>query len=303
MIEADFIEDVIGLKHEEYTWYSYDKHMLYAQSWLPESKIHGIVLIAHDIGEHSGRYKYWATRLVKEGYGVISYDSRGHGKSHGKRGYASSYYKFQKDIAAVISAVQKTFNVIPLVLYGQGFGANIVLNHVINQPQQFAGIVASSAWFEFIKGGNFLIRSVGNSFKHVIPGLMIKHGIQPEDLSHDLRFIHDYKKDPLNFGKISLRSFNQICEAGKKACRSIYKINVPLLVLHGTGDTVTSCKASRNFVRNASYKTRYIEYEDAFHHLHYDLCNDIVFSDIIAWLKQTIKNHTTETDASFTDHR
>jgi acylglycerol lipase len=302
MIDPDIFNDVSDVKHEEYIWYSYDKKELYVQSWLPEKKLNAIILLAHDYGEHSGRYRIWSAEFVKKGYGVIAFDYRGHGKSEGKKGHASSYFKFQKDLVTIITNVQQLYGDKPLYFYGQGFGANIILNYIINQPQQFAGVIVASPWFEMTEIPNYILYSLGNSVKNILPNLMIKTGINPEALSRDIRIIHDYKKDPLNHNKISLRLFYQTCEAGKRAMKSIYKINIPMLVLHGTGDTYTSCRASNDFVRNSGQKTKFIQYNEGLHQLHNDICNELVLSDILEWLEKTLQKNKFKPDVSASDN-
>lgn len=78
------------MKHNEYTWKSFDGLNYFAQSWEPDLKSKVIINLMHGLGDHSGRYKYWAELFVKEGYGMLSFDYRGHGKSEGKRGHAPS---------------------------------------------------------------------------------------------------------------------------------------------------------------------------------------------------------------------
>ena len=67
---------------------------------------------------------------------------------------------------------------------------------------------------------------------------------------------------------------------------SIYKINVPLLVMHGSNDNVASCKASKDFVRNASERTTFIEWNGGYHELHNDIDHEKVFASLLTWLNK-----------------
>ena len=58
---------------------------IYWQAWSPLGRPRAVVVIAHGVSEHSGRYGYVAERLVREGYAVYALDHRGHGRSGGPR--------------------------------------------------------------------------------------------------------------------------------------------------------------------------------------------------------------------------
>ena len=119
---------------------------------------------------------------------------------------------------------------------------------------------------------------------NIFPGFLVSNGLKTEDLSRDLRVVHDYRTDELVHDRISLSLFKQIYYAGIEVSMNIYKINVPLLVMHGKSDNLTSCKTASEFVRNSSERTSYIEWEDGYHELHHDLDKDKVFESLLSWL-------------------
>lgn len=51
------------------------------REWLDVDSPKGLVLIAHGMAEHSGRYDYFARRLNARGYAVIAPDHRAHGST------------------------------------------------------------------------------------------------------------------------------------------------------------------------------------------------------------------------------
>src|SRR5439155_4113020 len=58
---------------------------IYWQGWVP-SDITGVVVIAHGLAEHGGRYAHVGARLAQDGYATYVADHRGHGKSDGVKG-------------------------------------------------------------------------------------------------------------------------------------------------------------------------------------------------------------------------
>jgi acylglycerol lipase len=73
------------MKHHEGYFKSIRDTNIYYQYWLPEGEPKAILLVAHGIAEHSGRYMNVVNHLVPAGYAVYGIDHIGHGKSDGKR--------------------------------------------------------------------------------------------------------------------------------------------------------------------------------------------------------------------------
>ena len=65
------------------TWRSRRGDNLAIQDWPldPGTRLRGVVLIVHGLGEHIGRYAHVAAHLNAAGWHVTGYDHRGHGRS------------------------------------------------------------------------------------------------------------------------------------------------------------------------------------------------------------------------------
>jgi alpha-beta hydrolase superfamily lysophospholipase len=244
-----------------------------------------VINIIHGLGEHSSRYADWAGKLAVEGYIVRSFDHRGHGRSEGRKGHGN-YDKIIQDIGEFVDEGRIQYPSLPVFIYGQSLGGNFVLNYSIKTEKSPDGLIVTSPWLELSQPPSAILRRFVFIMSKVIPGILASNRIGIEDLSRDLRIVHNYKTDPLVHDRISLQMFRHCYEAGLRASRSIYKINVPLLVMHGSEDNVTSCAATRRFVQNTSSSTSYIEWEGSYHELHNDLDRDKVFNSILDWLNQ-----------------
>ncbi|RIK81449.1 MAG: hypothetical protein DCC68_08515 [Planctomycetota bacterium] len=71
---------------------------LFTQTWRPDGAPRGIVLLAHGVGEHSGRYEHVAAYLVERGYAVFALDHRGHGRSEGRRASVRRFDEYVVDL-------------------------------------------------------------------------------------------------------------------------------------------------------------------------------------------------------------
>jgi alpha-beta hydrolase superfamily lysophospholipase len=288
MLKGEILHNERMMEHSEMFWKSSDGLKLFSQTWLPGSQPKAVINLVHGFGEHSGRYAGWARSLTEDGYIVRSFDLRGHGYSDGKKGYASNYNKLINDLSIFLDSGKELYPSLPAFLYGHSFGGNLVLNYIIQSTVNVSGIIVSSPWLELKFKPSPIKLLLGNLLKSIMPGAIFRTGLKAEIVSRDLRVVHSYRNDELVHDKISLRLFSQITENGLKASRSIYKINVPLLVMHGNGDELTSCKASREFVRNASEKTTYVEWEGGYHELHNDIDKDRVLETVVGWLNKYI---------------
>ena len=276
------------LNHSQYKWKAKDGKVLFAQKWDAGKNTRAAMLLVHGLGEHSSRYASWAGKLNNEGIAVLSFDFRGHGQTPGKPGQISDYTKLLDDVELLLQQGKKEFPGLPLLLYGHSMGGNLVANYVINNNTDLAGVILTSPWFEISNLPPKIKLSGALFLSKIMPWLIANSDIKPEYISRELREVHLYKNDKLIHGKISLGLFSQAFEKGKVAKRSIYKINAPLLVMHGSSDQVTSCQATREFIRNASEKTTYIEWEGCYHELHNDMDREKVFFRLVDWINNQI---------------
>jgi acylglycerol lipase len=290
MLQRKSVKEEFTTRHEEFTWQTNDNKQLFAQCWKAEPTTKGLVLLVHGLGEHSSRYDLWASKFVNEGFSVLSYDMRGHGKTPVPIAKTSSYDKLLNDIDLLINKGKELFPEIPVFLYGHSLGGNLTINYAISRPTNLNGIILTSPWLEVTNHPTRLKFITANVLSKFAPHLRARTGFRPEDISKELRQVHHYRNDPKVHNFINVRLFMKIYEHGLIAKRSIYKINAPLLVLHGSSDKITSCKATQEFVMNSGDKTTYHEIEGGYHELHNDSESEHVFSLISDWLKNHLQN-------------
>ena len=86
------------MKHEDGFFEGIYNTKLYYQKWSPETP-KGVILIAHGLGEHSGRYMNVVDALIPEGYAIYALDLRGHGKSEGRRVHVNRFSDYIEDFS------------------------------------------------------------------------------------------------------------------------------------------------------------------------------------------------------------
>jgi acylglycerol lipase len=278
--------------HWEYEWLSKERKKIYAQSWGPDQKPSLVVNIIHGFGEHSGRYARWAELFTEKNIAVLASDLTGHGKSEGKRGHIKNYQVFLDQIDLQLEKSQELFPLTGRILYGHSMGGNLVINYAMSKEPAIKGLIASSPWLMLTFEPPSYLLLLSTILKPLFPGLRVKSNIDNAARSHDPAINQAAKDDPLMYGMISLRLFDQISRKGLYAMRNVFKINRPFLLMHGNADRLTSHEASIAIVTNTSKLTQLKIWDGLYHELHNEFEYKEIFDYIMNWLKEmNIYNH------------
>jgi len=276
------------MDYKEHNWTTSDRKKLFARSWIADSPSDSVVLFIHGLGDHSGRYKLWAEMFNNAGYSFLTYDQRGHGLSEGKRGHVSSIDTLLTDVDLLYEKSNELFPGKKKILYGHSMGGNLALNYIIRFNREVSALIITSPWLKLFKEPGYTTMLIIGVLKHFVPFLTLSNRIKPGQISHDPVVIREYETDPDVHDRISLKMFHELHNAGLYALKNIFKINYPLLLMHGSADTVTSPKASEVYLYNTNKKTHFKLWENQYHELHNELINKEVFAYIINWLKDNI---------------
>lgn len=246
------------------------------------------VCIIHGLGDHSGRYQFLVDFLNSKQITVCAIDYSGHGLATGLRGHIPSFETVYNEIDVMIAEAGKHAINIPIVLYGHSMGGNILLNYYIARKPILKGLIVTSPWFKInLEPIKPLINFV-RFLQILAPRFSFNSQIKSIDLSRDANVLMDLKNDPLVHQKISSRLFILAYNNGKRVSSQGYRMSVPLLLMHGSADQITSHKASVEFSRNTGHYTTFKSWTDAPHELHNDVIRNEVFEYISAWIDEKV---------------
>lgn len=275
------------MDYQSTAYASHDGMKLSGYLWKPEGKPKALINLVHGFGEYMERYNHWAMRFVEKGYVVHSIDNRGHGKSDGKRGHVDKHDDFLNDIDVLVKESKKLYPDLPQFIYGHSMGGNIVSNYILKRETDFKGAVLSSPWLKLSFTPSTLTIFFARILQKLYPKFTQESKLDVKGISHDSNVVSDYLKDPLIHGKISARMFLEIYNAGLWAIANSGKLTLPVLIQHGTGDNVTSYKASKEFFENAKKQGLDVEYKEwkgLYHELHNEKEKDEIFDFVHHWM-------------------
>jgi alpha-beta hydrolase superfamily lysophospholipase len=275
------------MQHLEWDRQSADGVKLYAQLWSPDRQAKGAVTLVHGFGEHSARYAHVAAALTSAGYALLTGDHRGHGRSQGLRGHAPTYDHLMDDIAALVAETERRFPGLPQFIYGHSMGGNLTLNYVLRRRPRLAGAVVTAPWLRLAFEPPRWKVAIARAMDRVYPALLQDTGEDYTVLSRDPRVGQAYAADPLRHGKMSARMFNGLYSAGLWALDHAAEFPLPLLLMHGGADQLTSPAASREFAAKLPGCTFKI-WDGLYHEIHNEPEQDQVLATIVGWLDERV---------------
>lgn len=259
---------------------------LYAQAWLPDHEPGVVVVIAHGLAEHGGRYTALAERFVARGHGVYVLDHRGHGRSSGPRANVERFSYLVSDLGGFLGRAQRQHPDATTFLLGHSMGGAIALATALRSPGTLDGLVLSApalaAGDEVRALKAFAVRTLSrlapNTGALTLPAAAI---------SRDPAVVRAYESDPLVFrGAIPARTLVELLDAMAEFPDAVARLRLPVLVQHGTADRLVPLAANRPlYERLGSAKQRTLRlYDGLFHEAYNEPEREQVLADLEAWI-------------------
>jgi len=231
---------------------SLDNKNIFYQSWTkPNSK--QVFVLQHGFGEHSDRYGNILDVLKDESISVYALDSRGHGRSEGKRGHVDQFQNYIDDLSDLIRIAKSEQSKEKVVLLGHSLGGVIVLQYAtegFNQDNLLGLIVSSPGLKIKMDLEKEIKKFFAEILSSIMPSVTLDANLDVSFLSHDKNVIDAYNKDPLVHGKVSFQMGKNLFHLGSALMNKAHLIKVPILMTHGDADGITDCEGTKEFFGN-----------------------------------------------------
>ena len=256
---------------------------LYWQGWLPQAEPRAVVVISHGVSEHSARYAHVGERLAGAGYAAYAVDHRGHGRSQGKRVMVNAD-DVVADLRAFIDLAAARQPGRPVYLLGHSMGAAIAIACAVRHQDALAGLLLSGALAD-PDAASPVTRALSTVLSKLTPGLGV-YEVDASLISRDPEVVRAYKQDPLvHHGKLPARTVAELTGTVGRFPEEVPRLRLPLLVMHGGSDSLTTLAGSRMVHERASSSDKTLEVYDGLRH---EILNEPekerVIAEMIEWL-------------------
>jgi len=268
----------------EFTLMAKDGAKLIGRGRDPGSGAGSVICIVHGLGEHSGRYEEVSSILENAGYAVMTFDMRGHGKSSGRRGDAPSCDVLLSDIDLLLERAAERFPGSRKFLYGHSFGGSLSIGYVLSRGAVLSGVVVTSPLLRPAVPPPSWKTAAARILSVVMPCFPMSTGLDSNGLSRRKDVVEAYTRDPLVHYRITPRLGIAILELGIRNLEGASGLSLPMLLMHGGSDGITSTKASEEFASKAGGLCRLKVWEGLYHEIHNEPEREEIVTCLLDWL-------------------
>ena len=250
------------------------------------------LVIAHGLGEHSGRYGNVVDRLLPLNYSIWIPDHRGHGQSGGKRGHVLNFEQYLLDLRLMVEMAKDGLaEGRKIFLLGHSMGGLIALYFAQQNPELINGVIVSSPGLGLAIEVPAVKNVLGKVMSFMWPGLLLGNELDATKLSRDESVIKAYQDDPLVHDRVSARWFTEMLSSMQEVNRQASRIQVPVLMQVAGDDHLVDAQSSQQFFEKLTVtdKTLYM-YDGLYHEIYNELDEQRqkVLGDLEAWLENHI---------------
>ncbi|MBX7098598.1 MAG: lysophospholipase [Myxococcaceae bacterium] len=262
-----------------------DNTKLYWQSFVPDQAPTAWVGIVHGHAEHSGRYRRVMEHLVSQGFGVMAFDYRGHGKAEGSRGGCTRWDDYVDDLEVFWARLRGLAQGLPTFVLAHSHGGLVSLHWVLRRPEGLKGIVLTAPLLKVAFEAPAVKVMAGKVLARITPNLRMKSGIPVSVLSRDESWQQETSADPLFFDTVTPGFFVGSTRATEALQGQGRSITTPLLMITGGDDGLVSTPAARAFFETiGSADKTYVEEPGFRHEVMCEIGKEAVWEKISRWI-------------------
>ena len=272
---------------EEIGWDS-EEGRIFSKIWRPDGEPEAVVCLVHGIGEHSGRYSHVASAMQSSGLAFLAFDHIGHGRSEGRRGHVPSLEVHLENVAQILLLANEAYPGAKIFLYGHSMGGKLALNYAIRRSPELAGMIVTAPWLRLSSPLPKFKFAIMRIMDRLWPAFSLARGTDVSKLTSDQEVAENCGSDPLNHGRITARQLVVAIDAAQWAMDNADKLNIPLLLAHGSQDQVTCPDASREFSSAVPADCEFRLLDGIRHEPHHEPDRTEFIASLIAWIRSRL---------------
>lgn len=293
----------------EHTFTDPDGVEVFYRTW-PVDPAKGVVVIAHGMSEHSGRYVRFARALNAAGYAAYAIDHRAHGRTGASTGAGKlgpgAPEALLDDLKHVVDLAAREVPGVPVILFGHSMGSMISQAYVQRHAEGLAAYALSGCPGR-MEGAAEIAASMdaaiaggmGDEPANLLGGIGGEGGRTTYDwLSRDDAEVDAYIADPycgdsnpMTYGFLRAL-FSLSVPAMEDAGIATIPSGMRVLMITGEQDPAAGMGANardlERRLRDAGLAVEAHYYEGARHELLNETNRDEVTADVISWLDRVV---------------
>lgn len=311
------------MKRETFMYEGVGSIKIFTYKWSPEvdTKIKGVIQIAHGMSETIARYGRTAEFLTEAGFIVYGSDHRGHGQTaddEKKLGYLEEdcFNLMVEDMHRLLNIIKKENGNLPIFLLGHSMGSFLTQRFICLYGKELDGAILSGT-----NGSMGIMADIGRNVAKIIMSIYGKDqkstlldkltlggfnkSFKPcrtdfDWLSRDEKEVDKYVKDPC-CGYVYNSSFYYDLLGGLKLIAKEEEINkipkgLPIYIFSGDKDPVGKfgigvLKLVNAYKRAGIEDLDYILYKDGRHEMLNEKNREEVIKNLIEWLDKHIEKN------------
>lgn len=252
-----------------------DGASLHYKTWNVPGATRALVLI-HRGHEHADRWDPVIPSLEMPDTAIYAWEARGHGQSEGRRGHATGFMQYVRDLETFFRHLQATHGLAPerTVVVAHSVGAVIAATWVHDFAPRIAGLVLATPAFEV----NLMVPAALASIRllqKLKPDATIKSYVRGPWLTRDPQAAAAYDADSMISKDISAKILVGLFDTGKRVTDDAAVMDRPLLLFSAGADRVVKRAAIDRFYENyGSEQKVHLTLKYARHAIFHDLCSD-----------------------------
>lgn len=272
-------------RRDEGFFASKDGTRLYWSQVVPDGEPKAWLGFVHGYDDHSGRYALPFDFWVSQGFAVLAFDYRGHGKSDGPRGDFNAWSDYVDDLRTFFEKLKGAAGAKPVFLVSHSNGSLIATHFLAAHPQGLTGAVLVSPFYALSMPTPPLKVFAAKLIKGVLPGLNLANELKPEYLSRDPAWQQTSKNDPLRFGTTTPRWFFGTTAAQEQLQGLGAKLTQPIFMVIGSDDPIVSVPAAKAFFETIGSKDKKLVVNEGHRHeTLMEIGREQVWESISSWI-------------------
>ncbi|MFM8374077.1 MAG: lysophospholipase [Bacteroidota bacterium] len=272
---------------QTFSWTNSENINMYGVDWHHNSP-KAVVALVHGQGEHIGRYTHVAEWYNRHGFAVTGFDQQGYGRSGGPRGHARGIASWMDDIEQFLQKTSEKYPGVPVFLYGHSMGGAEVLTFCLERKPALAGLIATSPLIRLAFVTPTLKVLAGKIMRRFMPTLTLPTGLAAHFISHDTAVVSAYQHDALVHGKVSASGGLSLLEMSDRLDKCDPEFEIPVLIMHGGDDRITSAPASAAFCARAKGDVTWREWDGLWHEMHNEPQKEQLFQYTLEWMQKDL---------------